>query len=214
MTLAIYCAGGLGKETLELAKSVNRWDGFLFVDDVTDATEYQGMPVRRFESLSDWGNDLEFVIANGEPAVRKALYEKVKAEGYSLATLISPWTTVFPGATVGEGCILWDCGISADVMVGVNTLINSRVIVGHDAVIGSHNVISPNCFLGGHAQLGERVFMGPGAMAKDRVHIGEGSIISLGAVILRNVRPNTVMVGNPARKIGKNETGRVFEMFE
>lgn len=214
MTLAIYCAGGLGKETLELAKVVNRWDGFLFVDDVTDATEYQGMPVRRFESLADCGNDLEFVIANGEPAVRKALYEKVKAAGYSLATLVPHWASLYPGVTLGEGCILWDCSLSADVTVQANVLINSRVIIGHDTVIGAHSVISANSFLGGKVAVGECAYLAPGTLVKDRIRIGDSSITSLGTVILRHVRPRAIMLGNPARRIGENQTGRVFGMFD
>jgi len=213
MTLAIYCAGGLGKETLELAKSVNRWDRIIFVDDVTEATEYRGLPVLRFEAAVAYG-DLEFVIASGEPAGRKALYEKIKAAGYPLVTIVSPWATVFPGVVIGEGCIIWDCGISADAKIGENTLVNSRVIIGHDAVIGAHSVISTNCFLGGHTRLCEQVYMGPGSMVKDRICIGENAIVSLGAVILRSVKSNAIMVGNPAKKIGENESGKVFGMFD
>ena len=51
-------------------------------------------------------------------------------------------------------------------------------------------------------------------MTKDSIRIGKEAIISLGTVLLRNVRPRAIMVGNPARRIGENETGRVFGMFD
>lgn len=214
MTLAIYCAGGLGKEVLEFARSISRWNEILFVDDVTDTTECHGARVLRFPDIATLGCDVEFVIASGEPAGRKKLYEKIKANSYSMATLMSPYTTILPGTQIGEGCIILDCAISADVEISPNVLINSRVTIGHDAVIGPHSVISANSFIGGNTHFGERVYMAPGAMAKDRLRIGDSAIISLGAVLLRNVRSKSIMVGNPARCIGENEQGRVFGMFE
>lgn len=214
MTLAIYCAGGLGKEIVELAKSVNRWNTIAFVDDVTDQKEYRGCKVYRFSEVEGFTDTVEFIIANGEPAVRKALYEKIKAAGYLMATIISPYASIFPGAMISEGCILWDCGISADVQIKENVLINSHVITGHDVQIGAHSVISSNCFLGGKTKLEECVYMAPGSMAKDRIYVGKQAIISLGAVLLRNVRSGAIMVGNPARRMGQNEGNKVFGRFD
>jgi len=214
MTLAIYCAGGLGKEVLELARTVNRWERVIFVDDVIQEKEYQGLSVYRFEEIGNLGENIEFIIASGEPQGRKKLYEKIKGAGYSLATIISPWAGVSPSSRIGEGCILWDCGVSVDVDIQENVIINSKVIIGHDTVIGAHSVVSARCFLGGYTSLEERVYMGPCAMVKDRLHIGEGAIISLGAVLLRHVHPRAIMLGNPAKRIGENETEKVFGMFD
>ena len=60
----------------------------------------------------------------------------------------------------------------------------------------------------------ECVYMAPGSMIKDRIHVGEQAIISLGAVILRNVKPKSIMMGNPAQKIGENTEGRVFKRMD
>ena len=74
MTLAIYCAGGLGKEIIALARSVNIWNEIIFVDDITDADWHAGAKVFRFDELRGYNDELEFIIATGEPAVREALY--------------------------------------------------------------------------------------------------------------------------------------------
>lgn len=215
MTLAIYCAGGLGKEVLQFTRSISRWDEILFVDDVTEASEVHGARVLRFPDVASLGVDVEFIIASGEPAARKALYEKIKAAGYKMGTLISPYATIWPGAQIGEGSVLlYDCGISVDVTVAENVLINARVITGHNAVIGAHSVLSANAFIGGNTQIGECVYMAPGSMVKDRIVVGDNAIISLGAVLLRNVRSSAIMVGNPARHLGENEKKKVFGMFD
>lgn len=214
MTLAIYCAGGLGKETLALVSLINRWDKIIFIDDIKDAHEYCGYPVYRFEETLLKPDEVEFIVASGEPLGRKKLFEKIKNSGYSLATLISPYASILPGTQIGEGCIIWDCGISADVSVGNNVLVNSHAMIGHDATIGMHSVISSYSFLGGCTLIGESVYMAPGAMAKDRIKIGDCAIVGMGAIVLRNVRSRAIMVGNPARRFGENESGRVFGMFD
>lgn len=214
MTLAIYCAGGLGKEILALALSIATWQSIIFVDDITDEEWYEGAKIFRFESLCEYPDDLEFVIANGEPAVREALYNKVKSAGYKFATIYGPYCSILPGAVIGEGCIFYECCISADVIIGANVLFNGRSIVGHNTVIGAHSVISSSCFIGGCTNIGRKVYLAPGAMLKDRIIVGDSAIISLGAVILRNVREREIMLGNPAKKIGLNTEERVFGMFD
>lgn len=214
MTLAIYCAGGLGREVLEFARGISRWDEIIFVDDVTDATEVRDARVLRFPDVANLGTDVEFIIASGEPAGRKALYEKIKAAGHHFTSLVSPYASFLPGAQIGEGCIAYDCSLSVDAVIGDNVFIGSYAIVGHDSTFGSHGVLSTNCFIGGKTHIGECVYMAANSCAKDRITVGDKAIISMGAVLLRNVRPGAIMVGNPARHLGENERGKVFGMFD
>lgn len=214
MILAIYCAGGLGREMIGLARSASRWEAIFFVDDVVEQKEIAGAGVFRFEEIENYRGNIEFVIANGEPEAREKLYEKIKAAGYPLATIIGNGCSVSPDAEIGEGCIIYGGGISTNVKIGKNTLINGNVIIGHDTVIGEHCVLSANCFVGGMTNIGKKVYIAPGALIKDRINIGDSAIISLGAVILRIVREKAIMVGNPARRIGYNTLGKVFNIFQ
>jgi acetyltransferase-like isoleucine patch superfamily enzyme len=47
------------------------------------------------------------------------------------------------------------------------------------------------------------VFIGPGALVMMGVTIGERAVIGAGAVVLRDVPPLTIVVGVPARPIGR-----------
>lgn len=53
----------------------------------------------------------------------------------------------------------------------------------------------------GHIKIGKNVFIGVGAIVLRNVTIGENSIISAGSVVGKDVPPNTVVMGNPARVI-------------
>lgn len=213
MILAIYCAGGLGREVIEFARSINRWENIIFVDDVTSEKVISDANVFRFSEVEQFRGNLEFVIANGEPAVREVLYHKIKDAGYPLGTLISPYCSILSKTEIGEGCILYDCVISTNVHVGPNVLMNEKVLIGHDTTVGAHCVLSALSFLGGDTHLEERIYVGPGGMIKDRIHVGRDAIISLGAVVLRNVRAESIVIGNPARKLGNNEEKTVFHRF-
>ena len=51
--------------------------------------------------------------------------------------------------------------------------------------------------------IGERVWIGSSAIVLPGIMIGEGSIIGAGSVVTRDVEPNTVVVGSPARQLRK-----------
>ena len=217
MILAIYCAGGLGKEVLALAKWLNSqnrsWNDIIFVDDVIEDRIIQETKVYKFEEIKDIIEPIEFVIATGEPKDRETVYKKIKEAGYQMGKVISLYTTIFPGAKIGEGSIInGDVLISADAEIGNNIYISAGVIIGHNVKLLENSVISMRCFIGGYTELGNRVYLAPGAMLKDRIHVGDDSIVSMGAIVLRNVKEKSIMMGNPAKCIGKNERGTVFKL--
>lgn len=59
MILAIYCAGGMGRKVLDLARAVNRWERIVFVDDVTPQRVCNGAPVYRFSDIEEFRGNIE-----------------------------------------------------------------------------------------------------------------------------------------------------------
>lgn len=215
MRLAIYCAGGLGREILELARGINgnRWTDIIFVDDVTEEQEVYGAKVFRWEEVETIRGDVEFVIANGEPYVRETLFYKVKEAGYPFATIINPWAGIGAHTIIEEGCIIFDTGISVGVMIKANSVVNSKGIIGHDAQLGSSVVVGPMAFIGGGASIGDRVYVGPGAMLQDHGVVGNDAIIGLGSVVCRKVADEAIVMGNPAKVVGENTEKKVWGRF-
>lgn len=215
MKLAIYCAGGLGREILELARSINgkRWEEIFFVDDVISRKIVCNAKVCCWDEIKDQIHKIEFVIANGEPNIRDILYNKVKDAGFSFATIISAWASISLDTNIGEGCIIYDTYISSGVKIGANALINSKGIIGHDVNIGKSTVVSAMSFIGGGTSVGERSYIGPGSLTKDHVMIGDDSIVGIGSVVCRNVKSEVIVFGNPAKKIGDNKDKKVWGRF-
>lgn len=215
ITLGIFCAGNLGREIYDMAFRINqetrRWREIVFVDNYPKTEQYYQTRVYRLTDWADRKSEIEFVIANGEPGTRRAIYDQLKEGRYCLTSLIDPTAILSPTAVIGEGCIIAPfSAVSSDVVLGENVLIQSYIRVGHDIRIGSHSVVSSNCAIGGGAKIGEEVFLGMGAAVREELKIGDGAVLAMGGVLFKDLAAGMTAVGNPARITKGNEEGRVF----
>lgn len=210
MILAIYCAGGMGRKVLDLARSVNRWERIVFVDDVTPQRVCNGAPVYRFSDIEEFRGNIEFVIANGEPWAREKLYGKIRQARYSLTTIRGDKCEISPTARYGEGGIFFNCRIGPNVIIGNNVFVMSGVHIGHDVQIETHCFLNSMSFVGGYTHIGERTYIAPGALLRDRIFIGRDAIVGLGSVVIHDVADESIVAGNPATRIGDNMERKVF----
>lgn len=100
-----------------------------------------------------------------------------------------------------EAYVSVDAGTQRATRVGERTWIMKAVHVGHDAIIGDDCEIAPNVGIGGWVELGNGVRIGMNASIKNRVKIGDGARVGMGAVVIRDVPPGVVVVGNPAAQL-------------
>lgn len=217
MRLAIFGAGGLGRETLELAGIINernkKWDSFVFVDDNPDLKEVQGLQVRSFSDMieDEQREQTEYIIAVGEPAVRKKLYDKLMENRCRLATLVHPDVHIPATTVIGQGSVVcFSCLVSCNVTIGDNVVLQPQCNIGHDDKIGAHSVVSAFVNLSGACVVGEESYLGASASIRELTEIGAHSIVAMGAVVLRDVEDGVIVAGNPARKMLKNDDHRVF----
>mgnify|MGYP003438996805 CR=1 FL=1 len=90
---------------------------------------------------------------------------------------------------------------AADARVGQACIVNHRASIDHECIVGDGVHLAPGATLCGCVTLHDNVMIGAGAVILPRLSIGENSIIGAGAVVTRDVPPNVVVVGNPARKV-------------
>ncbi len=116
-----------------------------------------------------------------------------------LSAAMRAWTAVdiHPAATVGAGLFI-------DHALGV--------VIGETAEIGVDVTIYQGVTLGGtaleagkrHPTIGDRVTIGAGAKVLGPVTIGSGSRIGANAVVVRDVPPDSVVVGVPGQVIARS----------
>ena len=206
--IVIYGAGGFGREVARLAKSTARsrpdWTGIVFASDDPRQVgcKIAGLTVIASHQI---GPDDLCTIAIAEPAVRRKLASRCPA----FLTLIAPMAVVYPEVRVGNGSIIADfASVTADeaTHLGVHCLVNTHATIGHDCKVGDFVTIGPSASVNGNVVIEDDAFVGCGARIRngspDRpLTIGQGAVIGMGAIVVCDVPPGAVVVGNPARPI-------------
>lgn len=218
MNLYIYCAGGFGKEIMDVARRKNnathRWDDIKFVDDTLAIDVKYGAEVVHFDQvLVNGGIDqVEFLIAAGEPAVRRKIRDKLNQANARLGRLVDISTVVADTARISDGVIITPlCSISSDAVLGRNSCVNTMSIIGHDVFIGENSVISSMVNMGGACIVGEDSYIGMGALIKEGVKIGSNTIVGMGSVVYNDIPDGVIALGNPARVMRNNADNKVFK---
>jgi sugar O-acyltransferase (sialic acid O-acetyltransferase NeuD family) len=217
MNLLIYCAGGFGKEIWDIAWRLNRahslWERIAFIDDKLENSLFYKTEVFRFESVCErFGtHNMQAVIGNGEPFVRKALSEKLTEAGVSLVSLIDDSAVVSESATIGAGAIVFPgCFISSSATIGRNIAIIAGSTIGHDTVFGDNCVVAGQVNIGGHCRFGSECYIGMGARIKEHTRIGRATIIGMGSVVYADIPDEVIALGNPCRPMRPNTNKRIF----
>jgi acetyltransferase-like isoleucine patch superfamily enzyme len=139
-------------------------------------------------------------------------------------TRIWQFVVVLPKAVIGSDCnICSHCFIENDVVIGDRVTVKSGVQLWDGLRIGDDVFIGPNVsftndryprsrnphFAAERTVLEDGVSVGAGAVILPGLTLGEGAVVAAGAVVVRDVPPGKVVIGNPARVRGevKDESG-------
>lgn len=210
MRIAIYGAGGFGKEVACLITRINaqqqQWELIGFFDDSKPA----GSPVSRYgkvlggmETLLQVDEPLAVAIAISDNKAVRRLRKAITNPNVTFPNLIDPTLFMVDPVTVvmGEGNIIQnDCMISCDVTLGDFNLINDHVVVGHDNRIGSFNGIMPGAHLSGGVTVGNNNMLGVACVVLQGITIGDGVTLGANSVLMTQPRNNKTYLGVPARR--------------
>ncbi len=108
---------------------------------------------------------------------------------------------IHPGAQIGEGFFI-DHGMG--VVIGETTMIGDNVLLYQGVTLGGTGKERGKR----HPTIGNNVVMGAGAKVLGNITIGDNSYIGSNAVVIKDVPPNSTVVGVPGR-ITKQEGKKI-----
>jgi len=214
--LAIYGAGGLGREIAYMVHDINQqkrqWKLIGFFDDGKQkASIVDTLPVLGgLNELNAARSPLNLVIAISDPLIKEKLVNDIINTKIEFPVLIHPSCNRGDkkNNTFGRGTIL-TAGVilTTAIQTGDFVLINLATTVGHDVNIGKFSSIMPGCSISGSVLLGARCLVGTGARILQNLTIGEDSIVGAGAVVTRNFGAGSTLIGVPAVKTTQHVEG-------
>lgn len=139
-------------------------------------------------------------------------------------TRIWAFCNILEGAVIGEDCNICDhVFIENDVKVGNKVTIKCGVQLWDGLVVEDNVFIGPNATFANDKFPRSKVYpekflktiirkgasIGANATILPGIIIGENSMIGAGAVVTKDVPPNAIVIGNPARITGYTNTERI-----
>ncbi len=207
--IAIYGAGGFGREVKMLIDQINKQEikyefiGY-FDDGITKGTLIEDcISLGGINDLNSYSDKLLLVVSIADPQTKLKIIESIKNYNISFPILIHPTCIIGDyKIKIGEGSII--CAstiITVNVEIGNHVILNLACTVGHDTKIGSYSSFMPAVNISGEVEIGDRVYCGTGAKIINQLKIGEGTIVGAGALVHKDLPSNCTAVGFPAKPI-------------
>ncbi len=212
--IAIYGAGGLGREIQMLIEQINlsknTWSFRGFFDDAYEKGDIiNGAKIMGgIQDVNSHEKKLSLVLAFGKPETKKYISEIITNSNITYPVLVHPHAQIgnHEYVTIGEGTVLTAGTIVAvNVEIGRHVLVNFGSIIGHDVKIGDYTSIMPSVNVNGEVTVHEGVYLGVHSTLINQIEIGKNTTIGAGSVVFNSIRENCMAIGMPAVSVSSRK---------
>ncbi|EOD00890.1 2,3,4,5-tetrahydropyridine-2,6-dicarboxylate N-acetyltransferase [Caldisalinibacter kiritimatiensis] len=186
-----------------------------------------------FDKVKEFGND-EFKIIIGEYNEIVYIMDKYSEEiedyyieydrrnsAIPLLDITNIQARIEPGAIIRDksyigknAIIMMGAVINIGAEIGENTMIDMNVVVGARAIIGKNVHIGAGTVIAGVLEppsktpvvIEDNVVIGANAVVLEGVKVCKDAVVAAGAVVTKDVPPNTVVAGTPAKVIKQKDS--------
>ena len=215
MLLLVMGAGGFGMEAIWVAEEMNRnlsdKNKFKILGYVDDYPEkkgkiFYGYPVLGLpeQVAQELKNEIYFHCAIGDNKSRENVTNRLTLVGWRPITLIHPSALMGREVNIGEGSYIGAGTVVAPrAKIGNHVLINCSSGIGHDSVLEDFSQVCPGARVNGMCIVKKHAFIGSNASLHPGITVGAAATVGANSQVIRSVKPNTTVIGVPAKIIGK-----------
>ena len=215
-SVVIIGAGGFAREVLDIFDACNQDKlSYEVLGYIVEAKygapgtlENEKPILGDFDWLERHVEDVFTVCGVSAPHHRMRLVQRAREVGSRFCNIIHPSAILTRWVSMGEDVIITaGCIFTNQIRIGNHVHVNLDCTIGHDTVIEDFVTLAPGVHVSGKVTLAEGCNVGTGTNIIEKIYVGKWSIIGAGSTIVRDVPPNTTVVGVPGRVIKEREVG-------
>mgnify|MGYP000893021328 CR=1 FL=1 len=209
--IAIFGAGGMGREVACVVNRINKengsplWNLVGFYDDgISEGTHNEfGKILGGIEALNGLDRELNLIIAIGDPMLIRRVHHSINNPKISYPNIIDPTVDFWDkdSLQIGMGNIMCPhCSISCNVKIGNFNIFNGEVSIRHDVLIENYNAFMPGVRISGGVKVGYRNFFGLNVAVTQYRSIGNNTRIGAGSIVMSDAIDDSFYIGVPAQQ--------------
>ncbi|MFC6171129.1 2,3,4,5-tetrahydropyridine-2,6-dicarboxylate N-acetyltransferase [Loigolactobacillus jiayinensis] len=166
--------------------------------------------------FGDWADVEPFLAANQKAISEYHIENEARNSAVPMVDLKQFNARIEPGAFIRDqveihdnAVVMMGAVINIGAVVGEGSMIDMGAVLGGRATVGKNAHIGAGAVLAGVVEppsaqpvvVEDDVLIGANAVVLEGIRIGKGAVVAAGAIVTKDVAPNTVVAGVPARKI-------------
>lgn len=188
--LLVVGAGGYGRSVAEAATASGAFTVVGFADDRwPDLESIWGLPIlgRITDLAALRAHASAAVVAIGDNARRRAVFDSATAAGFELVPVIHPRAIVSPSALVGRGVtVMAGAVIGCEAQLGDGVVVSAGAVIDHQGKLGDFAQASAGACLGGGASIGTEAWVQEGCALRPGENVAPKTTVTSAA---RNSSP-------------------------
>lgn len=204
MKLSVIGAGGHAKSVIALCETLGHTIHALIIPNemsVSFRTEYPIVQEKSLKQLKESVDGLVIGIGMSLPQqTKRSRIDSIQNLGFRFPNIVSQDSQIDSRTKFGEGTVVFPGAIvNRSVNVGSWSTLGHGAIIEHDSELGSNCFVGPGAIVCGGVSVEEDVVLGAGSILLPGIRIGRESIIGAGSVVTKDIAPQAIVYGNPAR---------------
>jgi UDP-3-O-[3-hydroxymyristoyl] glucosamine N-acyltransferase len=96
-----------------------------------------------------------------------------------------------------------DRAVLGSTILEENVKVDNLVHIAHGVKVMRNSVVIANAMVAGSVVIGENSWISPSVSILNQKKVGNNALVGLGAVVIKDVEDNDIIVGNPGKSIKK-----------